>query len=440
MQFTRRFMALLLPMVAVSAAANAATLKLSLDEALQMARERNSSLKAARARVEQAESRVVQSRQAYLPKLSLSETLVHTNDPGAVLVYKLQQEIANPQTDFTPENLNHPDAITDFQTTLGVVQPLVNLDAMAGRSAASSARKAQGFMADRAAESVELGVKRAYYGLILAKKNHAAIEQSISIMQGYSREAAQGYAIGLLTKSDKLSTEVRLAELREQKLLVENEIRNAEDALRMLLRLESDQRVLPTGDLVVDRRTPALPSGEELAGRSDLKALDAYRDAAGYQYDMARAQGLPRLNAFAQQNWHDADLLGTEGSSWTVGVAMQWNLFDGMATRGRMQEAKAQELEARYNYEAAREQGQVEVNRARRAMLTARERVSVARKSLEEARVSLDFIAGQFRTGMAMMYELLMREGAFTYAKLRINQAKFDYCMARSELDYYGGK
>jgi outer membrane protein TolC len=73
-------------------------------------------------------------------------------------------------------------------------------------------------------------------------------------------------------------------------------------------------------------------------------------------------------------------------------------------------------------------------------MKTAKARMAVAQQALEEARVSLDYIGTQFKTGMAMTFELLMREGAYTYAKLRLTQARHDFCIARSEYDYYSGK
>ncbi|HWR02293.1 MAG TPA: TolC family protein [Chlorobaculum sp.] len=413
-------------------------LRLSLEDALKIAHERNTSIKAVRARIDQADARIVQTRQSYLPRVKFSETWVHTTDPGANLVFKLQQGIVT-QQDFIPDRLNRPDGISDFQTTLEVMQPLFNADAGFGRSAAISARKAQVFMADRAVESIDLNVKKAYYGLILATRNLADIEQSIVTMQAYSREAGKGYSVGILTRSDKLSTDVRLAELREQKLMIQDEIRNAGDALRTMLRLSDDDVVVPSGELKVDSRLPALPAGAGTAGRSDLKALDAFREVSGYQHDMAKAQYLPRVNAFAQKNWYESGSLGSGGSNWTVGLNMQWNIFDGMATKGKVQEAKAQELEAGYNYEAAKEQGELEIKKAKRALATSSERIAVSKKSLEEAKVSFDFIGRQFKTGMAMTFELLMRESAYTYAKLRVNQAKYDYCIARSELDYYSG-
>lgn len=421
-----------------SAEAAPSSMKLSVEEAVSLAKERNSSIKASMARIDQAEARVVQSRQAFLPKVRLSETFVRTTDPGAALVFKLQQGIASPMTDFMNQDaLNHPSAITDFQTTIEVMQPLVNIDAMLGRSVATSAKKAQEFMTARAGETIELQVKKAWYGLLLAKKNLLAIDQSIATMKGYSAQAAKAYRIGLLTKSDKLSTEVRLAELKEQKLLIESEIGNAEDALRSMLNLDREVSIVQTGDLAARVDGPAVAEPADPAGRSDLKALAAYREMAGYQYEMARAQLLPRLNAFGQKNWHSASIAGGDGSNWVLGVSMQWNLFDGMATYGKIQEGRAQDLEARYSYEAAREQSELEAAKARRALVTSKERIVVAGKSLEEAKVSFDYIGEQFRTGMAMTFELLMREGAWTYARLRLNQAMFDYNIAKSELEYF---
>jgi outer membrane protein TolC len=447
---TKRFFALLVAGLATCSQADAATMRLSLDDALKIARERNTMLKAARAKNDQADARIMQSRQAYLPKVTLSETVMHSNDPGAVLVGKLQQESAfydfttNPMSpdfgDFALDKLNHPAAITDFHTSLQVQQPIYNRDAIIGRSMARSARKAQGFMTDRAAENIELNVKKAFYGLILAKKNLDATEQSIGIMQRYSSEAARGYSAGLVTKSDKLSTEVRLAELRDQKLQIQDAIRNAQDALRTMLALGPDDTVQPVGDLKVDAKIPASAASVNADGRSDLKALEAFQEVTGYQHDMARAQYLPRVNAFAQQNWHDNSFLGTEGSSWTIGLNVQWNIFDGMATKGKVQEAKAQALEAQYNFQAAKEQSDMEIAMARRALISSRERIAVTQKSLEAAKVSFDFIGEQFRTGMAMTFELLMREQAWSWAKMRLNQARYDYCIAKSELEYYSAR
>ena len=421
----------------LQATASGKTMKLSLSDALTMARENNYTIKAARSRVDQAEARIVQSRQSYLPKVTFSETLMATNDPGAALVLKLQQNIVQ-QSDFMPEKLNNADVLNDFNTSVQVIQPVYNADAAIGRQLAFTSKKGQELMTSRSEESVGLQVTRVYYGLILAQKNIDALEQSIRTMQAHSSEAARGFSAGLLPKSDKLSTDVRLSELLEQKMMLLDEIKSAEDALQVMLHLDSGVIIVPTGDLVVDSTLPAESDTAVLENRSDLKALETLRQVAILQEDMIRASKRPRLNAFLQTNLHSNNIF-SGGSSWALGMNMQWNIYDGMATAGRIQEAKAQEREAMYNYEAAKSGSIAEVEKSKRSLKTARARIDVARKSLEEAKASLDYISAQFKTGMAMTFELLMREQAHTYAKLRLNQAKYDYCMAKSELAYYRG-
>jgi outer membrane protein TolC len=412
-------------------------LKLSLSDAIAMARQNNYTVKAAKSRVDQAEARIVQTRQSFLPKVTLSETLVMTNDPGAALVFKLQQNTIQ-ASDFDPAKLNNADIINDFNTSLQVTQPVYNADAAVGRSMALTAKKAQEQMAFRSEETVGLQVSKVYYGLILARKNIVAVEQSIKTMQAHSAEAAKGYRVGLLPKSDKLSTDVRLAELQEQKMLLHDEIKNATEALIVLLNLDEGVSIVPTGDFVVDA---VLPNGNEKnrqEERADIKALDTYRQVAAWQEEMVRASRLPRLNAFMQTNLHSNNIFGG-GSSWALGMNMQWNIFDGMASVGRTQEVKAQAREAMYNYEQAKSNSLAEVSKSFRSLKTAKARIAVARKSLEEAKVSLDYIGTQFKSGMAMTFELLMREQAYTYAKMRLNQATYDYCVSRSELEYYRG-
>ena len=413
-------------------------MRITLEQALEIAEKNNYALKTAKARVEQAEARYVQSRKAFLPKVTLSEMFVATDDPASVFTYKLRQGSIT-AADFNPGVLNNPDGISNFNLGVEVMQPIFNRDAAIGRSAASVSKKSQEQTLRRAEQTIALEVKKAYYGLVLAKQNLDAVNSSIQAMRRHDREAAEAFRKRLITKSDKLSTAVRLAELSEQKMMIKDEILSAKDGLRFLLRLDSDMDVVPvdgleTGDVVIPADEPQM-----LENRPDLKALEAYAEAAGYQYDMARAKRLPSLNAFVQKNWNDDDFPGFGENNWTLGVTMEWTIFDGYSSIGKAQEARAGEMEARYSFEEARDRGRYEIRKAYRLLRTAKSRIKVAEQSLKEAKVSLDFIGERYRSGLAMTFELLGREQAYTYARMRLNKARYDLIIAKSELDYYIG-
>lgn len=415
----------------------AAEMKLSLTEALKLARSGNYMIKAAKSRVDQAEGRIVQTRQSSLPKVTLSETVLVTNDPGAALVFKLQQKTLQ-NTDFDAAKMVDPGFVNDFNTSLQVMQPIYNADADKGKSMALKAKSAEELMATRTEETIGYQVSKIYYGMVLIKRNLEAVDQSISLMQGYSAEAVRGYNAGMLTRSDKLSTEVRLAELQEQRLVLQSEFRNAGDMMKVMLHLGSDVTIVPTDELTVDAEPTAMAELTAAPERTDLKAYDTWKEVAVLQGEMIDASRMLRVNAFLNTNLHSTDIIGG-GGNLMLGLNVQWTIYDGMATAGRLQEAKAKEFEAYYSAEAAKRNSIAEVNRSLRSMRTAKSRITVANKALDAAKVSLDYIGRQYKTGMAMTFELLMREQAYTYSKMRLNQATYDYCVAKSDLEYYNG-
>jgi len=413
-------------------------LRLSLEQALEIASKNNYSLKAARARVERAEARSIQAGRPYLPTVTLSETMVYTNDPAAAFTYKLRQGKIR-QSDFDPAKLNNPDGIADFQLGLEVRQPILNIDADKGRLESRASRKSAEYQLERAGDNIAFEVKKTYFSLVLARNNLQAVKRSINTMRGHDREAEKAYKKGLINRSDRYSTAVRLAELKEQQMIIEDDIRTASDALRHMLRLEGETDIVPVDGLQSRGVSGALADDTPVSERADLKALEANSEAAGYRYEMVKAGSLPRVNAFLQTSLNDDFFPGLDEHSWTLGLNMSWTIYDGGRQPGREQEAKASELESRYAYEEARDRSRFEVRHALRSISTAKSRIAVAGNALKEAGLSLDYTGERYRSGMAMTFELLGREQAYTFAQMRLNKARYDLIVAESLLEYYTG-
>jgi outer membrane protein TolC len=416
-----------------------AALTMSLRDARELARKNSYQILISRSQRAEAGGQNVEAWRAYVPELVVSERFVRSNDPVTAFGVKLRQGVFTAE-DLDLNALNSPDEINNFATALEMRQPLFNPDAMFGKSAAALAAKSGEYSLRRTEESVSLEVEKAYYGLVLSQSNLSTIEDAVRSAETHQSEVEAAYGKGLVSEADLLASRVRLAEFEEQRLTAKLNIANAGDHLKYLLAIDEATEIVPTDTLEItggDISVPDVPADTIPENRADLLALRYQSEAARKGLWSRWGEWLPRMNAFGSTEWNDADAFGTNKNNWTVGVVLEWKILDGLGRVGRGNEASARSAAARTQYSEARARSGMEVRRAYRSLLTAKERVGVATKAVAQSRESLRIVEARFQQGLEKVSELLDREAATTNAKLRLQQATYDFMVARSELDFY---
>ncbi|NTV47253.1 MAG: TolC family protein, partial [Chlorobiales bacterium] len=197
--------------------------KLTLEEALKLAKTNNHQVQIAREQLSQAKGQSLEAWNGFLPKVVVSETFVRSNDPVAVFGAKLRQGVfgisdfggpaassAFPIDPALP-NLNDPSEINNFNTAIEVQQPILNFDAILGKTAASAAVSGREYGVKRAEEAISLGVEKVYFGITLAKDKVNAIDQALKSINAYYNEAKAAFGKGLINEADLLSVQVRQA-------------------------------------------------------------------------------------------------------------------------------------------------------------------------------------------------------------------------------------
>ncbi|MCH7756223.1 TolC family protein [candidate division KSB1 bacterium] len=414
----------------------AKVLNLSLQEARDIAKARSYQIQIANSAVKQARGRNLESWSAFLPSVSLSENYIKSNNPVTVFSLKLKQGIFT-QQDFDLAALNTPDALDNFTTTFQVQQPLFNLDAVYGKSAAGLAVKATKESAKRAQEAVLLHLSKSYYRLILARENLRAVNEAVESARSHRDNAKAVFDEGLINQADYLAAEVRLAELEEKRITADHHIANVSDALKFVMGLEDETLIVPTDSLALPQGVRTEVSFSNLrSSRSDLRAIALQTKAANRNLWMKRSSWVPRLNAFGAMEWNASEAFSKDASNWAVGFQLQWNLFEGLGKFGRAQEATAQKEEAQVRYRQAEEQAKLEVRKAQRAVQSAEARIKVAQSAVEQAQESLRIVEERFSQGLEKTSDLLDKEVSLTNARLRYLQAKHDFNVAKSELSF----
>ncbi len=412
---------------------------LSLQEALDLAEKNNYQILIRKSQVEKASGENLESLSGFLPKFSISENYIRSNDPVTVFSLKLKQGIFS-QSDFNLSTLNHPEEIDNFTTAFQIQQPVFNLDAIFGKSAAHLKKKASEAIWQRTQQAVKLQVKKAYFALILAQENLSTIQEALQSARAHHKDAQLAYQEGLVTKADVLAAEVRVLELEEQRIEAENQISSAGDNLKFLLGLKEDTRIIPSDSLGIPSTSIAeVDENFALTQRYDLRAVRLQAQATRRVTWMKRSGWLPRLNAFATIEWNAAQAFSKDASNWSVGFQLQWNLFDGLGHWGRTRQAVAQASEMETRVHQLQEQAKMELHKARRAVQAAKKRLQVATTAVKQAQESLRIVEARYEEGLEKTSDLLDAEARLTQAKLRLLKAKHDYNVALSELEFARG-
>jgi outer membrane protein TolC len=431
---TLAFLVLLLTLIVASLSYAADTL--TLDQAMATAIRNNPGLKAADAQIEIAEAGVLKSASGFLPKVTVSETWSKTDNPLMVFGTKLNQEIVS-QGDFNPSVMNQPEAISNYNTRIGVTQPVFNGGKeYVGRAQAKLARDASLQERERARQETVYNVIRAYYGVLLAKEHHKVALQSIETSAANLKLAEARYKAGAVLQSDLLRAKVQYAEVREMLTRSENGMKLAAAGLNFAMGVPQTASYEITGSLSPQELQAGIDESisQAAAKRPDLIAMDLNRRNAEKSVAQARTDYLPSLNLMGQVDWNSERIAGDDARSWAVMAVFQWNLFDGLVTRSKVKEAAATSSRMKSLEEQTRAAAQLQVRQAYYSMTASLERMAATASSVQEAEEGLRIVQKRYETGMTPFVDVLGAENALIRARTNGLQAVYDNNIAAAEL------
>lgn len=400
---------------------------MSLDEALKLAAEQNLDLKVASAQVDAAIANKNKTNSVFLPKITLSETYISTNDPLNVFGFKLKQEIVT-SPDFDPGVLNDPDRFDNFTTRIEVIQPVFNLDGFYGRAAASSIATAQETGKSRTGFHVAFQVKKTYTRLSLTLKSLEVIRQAKIVAEKNRDQAQHLHDQGLTTRSDVLLAEVRLLDLEAQEVETQNRAHSISNHLKLLLNLDTEGVIVPVDSLEKIAEPGGTPDlVKAIDERSDVKGLAATARAAKSAVRMNQFKFVPNLNAFASAEMNDETAFGSNGRNWTIGGTLSWNLFDAFQNIGAIRESKALHRKASLELEKARMQQRMELESMLKQLDAERKKTALAEKALQQATESFRIVQNRYDKGLEKTTDLLQAELLSAKSRLEYYEQVYRY-------------
>jgi outer membrane protein TolC len=438
-----------LVLVGLLAASSAAWAeKLEYAQCVAAALQQNPDLAISRAQIEQAEAAVRQAEGKRLPQVNLSLTATRSNDALNAFGMKLGQRGAT-FNDFgageftgpgalgvTPYNLNHPDAVNNFNTRIELLVPVYN-----GGMVQSYVDTAKAYV--RAAQSGDQVARQqlakhvlmAYQGVHAARAYIKLAEEGRAAAEEYVRISDKLHKQGMVVKSDVLQAKVNLEEIKLKLVEAKNAEAMALNQLALLMGKSLDEP-LDVGAAV----TPGLLPGsaadlraQALNEHAGLLALRNQLEGAGAQVGAARAGKKPQFNVMLRQDWNDKNL-GLDASSYTVAGVLSWSAFDGGVNNAAIDRAAAQRAELVAKLRQAEEGVGYQVTEARRKALEAEEKIGARAAGLEQAQEAQRLVKKRYENGMATLIELLGAQAQLDKSNADLVAARYELAVNRAEL------
>lgn len=414
------------PMTAL--AQTAAPRELTLDDALAMAKHVNRSLIAERAHLAQAQTNVEQAWAALFPVVTAQGkyTRNYKNavlDFGQILgAYQLKDPAMTPP-DFQATILKS----NQLDASISANMPLLAPAAYPALESVKAGVKSSEANYESSEDSVLFSVAQTFYAAAAADEVMFTRRSSIEVDTATLDNAKTRFSAGTVTKVDVDRAELALVRSQQAELEARYGQAQAYRALATLIQLDTPFKVR-----VAD--TSAAPGNEDLDSalhlRPELRALTFSEKSADAQ---ARAYGwrwAPQLSAFGKANI--GNYIGFTGDkyAWSVGLQLDWTLYDGGTRDAQRHQAAAQAAEADARAAVLADTIRDDLINGRSFLDTKHQAVQADLRAVTLAQETLDLVRSQYEAGTVTQVDLLQAQDNLVAAQDALAQSHFDVAVA----------
>jgi outer membrane protein len=450
----KKLIALLFALTAPAAAQTPDSLPLSLEASVERALEVGDEVLLSRAQVELADAQVTTARAGGLPQLRLTSTYNHTFENARANA--VGQIFNQPNTYNTNANLSQ----TVFQG--GRI--------FAGIRGASRMRRAARLTAEEARNQATYDVQQAYLQALFAQQLAEIQTANLTFADAQLRQVSQFEASGRAARFDVLRARVQRANIEPQLIQARTEF---DIALLELKRLTNVPAATPiklttqlTPESVQATVVGLIEQQTSIEARPSVQAASFIAQARRDAIRVARADLLPTITVFVQSGyqafpvanvfpWERGQLAAEfcppnstsvrcQNGGWfpdrSLGVQLNWPLFDGLRAKGNIDAAQAQARIAELQLAQEREEVALEIEEARANFQRAQALFAARQQNASEANEAFRLVTLRYNRGLSTQLDVSDTQIALMTARTNEARAVYDLYLAGAELARAQGK
>ena len=425
---------MLLSATAMRAADSADTLRLTVEQALEIALNENLNIKIAGAELERVDYLKQENWYALLPSVAASGQ--YSNNIMKPVFF----------SDFFPGGKMEVGS-THSYTLSGTAQvPIfsmalyknIEMSEIEIRAALESARTTKLDLIQQ--------VKNSFYGVVMMEESLEVLEQSFKNAMESAENIRKMYEQGLASEYDKIRSDVAARNISPTLTQARSGLELAKLQLKILLSLPLSQEISADG------------SFEQFSGQmlnysagildvdqnSNLKTMDIQLERLNKSFELIRSQRLPMLAGFAnyqmQMQNEEFKLNKPWANSFALGLSLQIPIFNKLSISLKEKQTKVGIRQLEYQRTLLKESLTLSAINSVNEMKRAGAQLKSDREAVEQAMKGYEISKVRYNTGAGTVLEMNDSEVALTRSRLNYTQTLYDFIKARNEYEKVIGK
>lgn len=457
------------------------TVRLTLDEAIEMALDENPTIRIADMEIE---------RQNYVRRETVGNLLPSLSASGDYSYSIVKQRILQTGLTFGADNAVTVGAALSVPLFVPAAYATLKLNDAQMADAVERARSSRLTMVNE--------VRKAYYNILLLEESLNVLRASEELMQETVDNSRRMYEAELGSEYDYLTAQSNLSSIKPSIIQAEGSVEVAELYLHMLLSLPADVEVVLVGSL--REYSDGLDGSDcfttDVSANSTLRSLEIQQQTLEAQLRVINSQRMPTVAAYGRIGFYGSDMSGIEGldgllpsidvseypdligavsgalgpagmgdlarlmqnmlgsSSWlsggnhefwwqtpaSVGVSVSIPIFSGNKINSQARQTKIAIEQLRMQRRYQEQATDMEVRTAISNLMTARSGMEANETAMAQAQKAYDISNVRYKGGMGTILELNSAQLQFTQAQLNYTQAVYDYLAARADYEQIIGR
>ncbi len=287
-------------------------------------------------------------------------------------------------------------------------------------------------------EQIKTNIYKVYYQLVVGKQQLSSIDANIDRFNKLLHDTKEIYKNGFAEKLDVDKVQVTLNNLTTEKEKIQNLLDAGNAGLKFLINMPQKETLVLTDSLSdTDIKNEILDTAYKYEDRKEIQLLNVATKLNEYNVKRFQLSRLPSLVAFAsysknaQRQEFDFFKKGEWFTTSLVGVKMAIPIFDGMARRAKIENAKLALQKIKNNTEASKQMIDYDVTNARIKMKSALLTMDVQKQNIDLAEKVFNTTKKKYEQGLGSNQEIYNAQTELKVAQTNYYSSLYDAITAK---------